>query len=166
MGRASLLKDISININRYTRKATHGKAELYRSFGLQTGHFFDRETWGADRLVVPDPTPAGRRGGEGGYTPEYVGEDAAVRAGAKQDLLRLANPKQPDYLPGLSLVGEKGAAREDQLSEDYLLALAKVEQGRVVWFFMTFGRSNLCVGADATPGTVCVGDGRARVFRV
>jgi len=55
---ASLLKDIGVDLDRYTKSNTRN-AELYRSFGLQNGHFFDRETWGADRLVVPDPTPAG-----------------------------------------------------------------------------------------------------------
>jgi len=143
---ASLLKDIGVDLDRYTKSNTRN-AELYRSFGLQNGHFFDRETWGADRLVVPDPTPAGG-GRRGRYTPEYVAK-MPLSERARQDLLRLANPKQPDYLPGLSSSEKK--ERLAKISyQDYLLTLAKVDKD-VLWFFMTFGRGNFCVGADATP---------------
>ncbi|MGH9202253.1 MAG: NAD(P)-binding protein, partial [Vicinamibacterales bacterium] len=125
-----------------------GNAELYRSFGLRNGHFFDRETFGVDRLVVPDreATPGARRGRR--FTPEYVGT-MPISDTAKRDLSRLVDTVQPDYMPGLSSAEKK--ERLARMSyEHYLLNVAKVDK-QVLWFYMTLGRGNFCVGSDATP---------------
>ena len=43
--------------------------------------------------------------------------------------------------------------------QDYLLNVAKVDK-QCLWFFMTTGRGNFCVGADAIAGALRVGHGR------
>ena len=143
---SQLLQDIGVDLDRYVR-ANASNAKLYASFGLRNGHFFDRETWGADRLVVSQAVaPGGRR--ERRYSAEYV-ERMPISEQARKGLLRLVDPDQPDYMPGLSSADKK--ERLARISyEDYLLNIAKVDK-QVLWFFMTLGRGNFCVGADATP---------------
>ncbi len=46
-----LLRDIGVDLDRFNAANT-GNRTLYRSLGLGNAHFFDKETWGADRLVV------------------------------------------------------------------------------------------------------------------
>jgi spermidine dehydrogenase len=139
-----LLQDIGVDLDRYV-KANTRNAELYRSFGLRSGHFFDKETWGADKLVVRE---AAGGGGRRGFTPEYVAQ-MPLSDKARADLLRLADPKQPDYMPGLSSAEKK--ERLARMSyDDYLLNVAKVDK-QVIWFYMTMGRGNFCVGSDAIP---------------
>jgi spermidine dehydrogenase len=63
--------------------------------------------------------------------------------------LRLNDPHQPDYLPGLTQ-----AQKKEHLAKmsyrDYLLNVAKVNE-QAYWFYMATGRGVFCVGADATP---------------
>ncbi|HEX6896747.1 MAG TPA: FAD/NAD(P)-binding protein, partial [Bryobacteraceae bacterium] len=47
----SLLNEIGVDVERY-RKNNAGNRDLYRSLGLGSAYFFDKETWGADKLVV------------------------------------------------------------------------------------------------------------------
>src|SRR5207249_6314499 len=111
----------------------------------------DKETWGTDRLVVRGAAPgvAGRgRGGAGGYTPEFLAQ-TPLSARAQQDMLRLYDGQQPDYLAGLPSAEKKN--RLARMSyQDFLLNSAKVDR-QVLWFFQHFGEGNFCVGADATP---------------
>ncbi len=143
-----LLEDIGVDLDRYV-KANTTNAALYQSAGLRGGHFFDKETWGADHLVVRDaPSATGSRGSGGGYTAEYVAK-MPISSEAQRDLLRLVDPKGPDYMSGLTSTEKK--ERLARISyEDFLLNVAKVDK-QVLWFFMTTGRGNFCVGADATP---------------
>jgi spermidine dehydrogenase len=143
---SQVLQDIGVDLTRYV-KANESNARLYASLGLRGGHFFDKETFGEDRLVVRDAV-AGPGRGRGGFSPEYV-EKMPISAKAKQDLLRLQDPAQPDYMPGLSSAEKK--ERLARISyEQYLLEIAKVDP-QVAWFYMTLGRGYFCVGADATP---------------
>ncbi|MCA1585141.1 MAG: hypothetical protein LC791_10365, partial [Acidobacteria bacterium] len=72
-----------------------------------------------------------------------------ISAQAQKDLLRLVDANQPDYMPGLTSTEKK--ERLARISyESFLLNVAKVDK-EVLWFFMTTGRGNFCVGADATP---------------
>ncbi|MBB5625736.1 FAD-dependent oxidoreductase [Sphaerisporangium krabiense] len=65
------------------------RPDLYRSLGMREGVFCDRETFSADRLVVPDG-PARR----------WVAE-LPVAARAREDLIRLLEDP-PDWFPGLT----------------------------------------------------------------
>jgi spermidine dehydrogenase len=141
-----LLESIGVDINRFV-KTNETNRSLYSSFGLRGAHFFDRETWGEDRLVVREAS-TGRGGGRGGFTPESLAR-MPLSDKARQDMLRLQDPNQPDYMPGLTS-GEKKARLATMSLEHYLLEVAKADK-QCLWFFMTTGRGNFCVGADAIP---------------
>jgi spermidine dehydrogenase len=143
---AQLLQDIGIDLPRYTSRNKHND-ELYRSKGLRSGYFFDKETWGVDRLVLPDPSPQGG-GRRARFAPEYLAK-MPLSARAKDDLLRITAETQPDYMPGLSS-DEKKARLARMSYESYLRDVAKVDD-QVQWFYMGMGRGNFCVGSDAVP---------------
>jgi spermidine dehydrogenase len=142
----SLLFNIGIDLDRFqTENATNHN--LYRSLGLGRAQFFDKETWGADRLVVRPPSDA-RLGFLGQYTAEFL-EKTPLSEQARKDMLRLFDPRQPDYLAGVSSSDKK--YRLAKMSyQDFLLNVAKVDP-QVLWFFRHFGEDVFCVGADATP---------------
>jgi spermidine dehydrogenase len=140
-----VLDDIGVDLPRYVA-ANEANERLYASLGLRTGYFFDRETFGADRLAVAPPSSAGRS--RSPLTPEYVSR-MPLSERAKGDLLRLQDRAQPDYLAGLTQAEKK--ARLARLSyKDYLLKVAQVDP-QAYWFYMALGRSVFGVGADATP---------------
>src|SRR5262245_44405149 len=144
-----LLQGIGVDLDRFV-KANESNRSLYSSLGLRSAHFFDKETWGEDRLIVrPAAGESGRGGGRGGgFPPEYI--DAMPLSGqAKQDMRRLQDPNQPDYMPGLTSAEKKERLARISL-EDYLLNVAKADK-QCLWFFLTTGRGNFCVGADAIP---------------
>ena len=69
----SLIKELGIDVPSYSK---YSNKDLYRSFGLSPKVFFDKETFGADKLAT-NPLP--RLGGEN--------EDEEVRARAVQTVL-------------------------------------------------------------------------------
>jgi spermidine dehydrogenase len=141
----SLLDEIGIDTERY-KKNNAGNRELYRSLDLSSGYFFDKETWGADKLVV---RPSGAGGGRAyGMTSDLV-SGMPLSEQARKDLLRLYSKDQPDYMPGLSSA-EKKFKLAKMSYQDYLLNVARVDK-QALWFFQHFGEGNFCVGADATP---------------
>jgi spermidine dehydrogenase len=142
-----LLDEIGIDTERFKRNNATNR-ELYRSLGLSSAYFFDKETWGADKLVVRKPS-AGERGRGGfGMTPEYVAE-MPLSEQARTDLLRLYDKNQPDYMPGLSSA-EKKLRLAKMSFKDFLLNVAKIDK-QAFWFFQHFGEGSFCVGADGTP---------------
>ena len=145
----NLLHEVGVDTERYQKNNTSNR-ELYRSLGLTTGHFFDKETWGADKLVVRDAAAGGGTGGRGrfGMTPEYVAK-MPLSDQARKDILRIYDKDQPDYMPGLSSA-EKKLKLAKMSYHDYLLNVAKVDK-QVTWFFLHYGEGNFCVGSDATP---------------
>ena len=145
----NLLHEIGVDTERYQRNNTSNR-ELYRSLGLTSGHFFDKETWGSDKLVVREASAGEGRGGRGrfGMTPDYVAK-MPLSEQARKDLLRIYNKDQPDYMQGLSSA-EKKLKLAKMSYQDYLLNVAKVDK-QVTWFFLHYGEGNFCVGSDATP---------------
>ena len=139
-----LLRDIGIDLDRF-QASNKANRELYRSHGLGNAYFFDKETWGADRLVVSEPGRAarGRR-----FSEEFLAR-TPLSERAQKDLLRLYDKDQPDYFPGLSSA-EKKLRLAKMSYKDFLLNVAKVDP-QAYWFFQHFGEGNFCVGADATP---------------
>jgi spermidine dehydrogenase len=140
-----LLQGIGVDLDRFV-KSNESNRTLYSSLGLRSGHFFDKETWGEDRLVARPPAASG--GGRGGFPAEYL-EQMPLSPKARQDMLRLQDPSQPDYMPGLNSAEKKERLARMSV-EDYLLNVAKVDK-QCLWFFMTTGRGVFCVGADAVP---------------
>ncbi len=139
----ALLLDIGIDLDRFqTANATN--RQLYRSQGLSGSYFFDKETWGSDRLVVNNG--GGGRGRS--LTPEFLAK-TPFSAQTQKDLLRLYDKQQPDYLAGLSS-GEKKLRLAKTSYQDYLLQVVKLDK-QALWLFQHFGEDVFCVGADATP---------------
>jgi spermidine dehydrogenase len=85
---ASLLQELGIETKRFYEAFDQ---KLYSSLGLSSGTFFDRETFGEDRLVVR---------ARGGSWADFAAA-APLPPEARKDLVRLYEEKI-DYLPGLS----------------------------------------------------------------
>jgi spermidine dehydrogenase len=142
-----LLLDVGIDLDRYLKTNTRNRG-LYRSLGLGHAYFFDQETWGVDRLVKNGGNdPDARR-----FPPAFL-DQTPLSAKARQDLLRLYDRAQPDYMPGLS-----SQEKKDHLARisyaDFLLNIAKVDK-QVLWFYQTLPQGYFCVGIDATPALFC-----------
>lgn len=140
-----LLRDIGVDLDRFNGSNTKNQ-DLYRSLGLGPAHFFDKETWGSDRLAVR--ASGGRGPAGGGYSEEFLAQ-TPLSSQSQKDMLRLYAKDQSDYMPGLSSAEKKN--RLARMSyQDYLLNVVKVDR-QVLWFFMHLGEGHFCVGADATP---------------
>ena len=88
--------------------------ELYSSLGLRRSVFFDRETFGSDRLLVGEGEPSWR---------EFLAR-APLSEAAREEIVRLHEAKV-DYLPEMSLEEKRDYLRLTSY-EDYLLHAAKV----------------------------------------
>ncbi len=134
---AGLLWELGIDRTRYYESVAKVR-DRYRKLGLGYGVFFDRETFGADRLVP-------------GYGKLPIREflaGAPLSERVKGDLARLTDGKE-DYLPGLS--SEEKKKKLAHLSyRDYLLEIAKADAG-VVCFLNSRPMGLFCTGIDAVP---------------
>jgi spermidine dehydrogenase len=147
-----VLDDIGVDLERY-ENANKTNRGLYRSLGLGPAHFFDKETWGKDKLVLA-PKGVGRRAGMG--SPDFL-RQTPLSAQAQKDLARLMDPNQPDYLPGMDETAKKALLAITSYT-DYLLKYAKVDK-QVVWFFQQSGSGVFTVGADAMPALFAANQG-------
>jgi spermidine dehydrogenase len=147
----------AIGIDPPALAAEAGKAADRSVFqGLQNAYFFDKETFGADRLVVG--TPGGGRGrGRGGaaaMTWEEFLAKTPLSAEAQKDIARLETA-QVDYMPGLS-----NDEKKDRLSrmsyKDFLLKLVKVHPD-VIPFYQTRTHGLYGIGIDAVGALECWG---------
>jgi spermidine dehydrogenase len=97
----SVIKELGIDVPSFPK---YMNRNLYRSFGLGPKIFFDKETFGADRLVT-NPMP--RVGGESeddkarAHAVGMFLQEAPLSDAAKADYERLITDKK-DYLPGLT----------------------------------------------------------------
>ncbi len=135
----ALLEAIGIDLERFLVDNSESR-RMYQRMGLGSAYFFDRETWGVDRLV--------KRGGSPGYTADFLSQTPLSNA-ARQDLTRLYETTLPDFLPGLS-----SAEKKERLAKmsytDFMLNLVQVHP-EAMWFFQNAGHSSFSVGADALP---------------
>ena len=128
-----LLRDIGINVKRFYSAFDQ---DLYQSLNLSRGVFFDRETFGADRLVS----------GEGSRPwPEFLAE-APLSEQARNDIARLYDGRT-DYLPGLT-VEEKKARLAKVSYRDFLADVAGITKDALP-FFQTRTNSFWALGIDA-----------------
>lgn len=129
--------------------------EVYK--GLKPSVFFNKETFGTDRLVVG--TPAGRFASPGAASAaswtEFVAKTPLPEA-VQRDIVRVQEGKA-DYLPGLS--SEEKKERLSRMSfKDFLLKVAKVDPG-VIPFYQTRTHGLYGVGIDAVSALDCWGIG-------
>src|SRR6184192_3154012 len=123
----AMVEELGIDVSSYPKYVSK---DLYRSQGLAPAIFFDKETFGTDKLVV-NPVPHG--GGEGadlsqGDSAEWKKfmTEAPLSEKAKRDYDRLHHDKK-DYSPGLSS-NEKKARLARMSYENFLRELVQVDE--------------------------------------
>ena len=135
------------------------KQDLYSSLDLRPRIFFDKETFGTDKLVV-NPSP--RDGGESEDSdpetpavPKAVFADAPIAEQAKRDLQRLyEDPK--DYYPGFSSDEKKAKLARISYAK-YLTEVAGVHEDIVKILPDRFRTGLFGVGIDAVLRAGCMG---------
>jgi spermidine dehydrogenase len=132
-----LLKDIGIETTRFY---DYYNQTLYSDLGLSKAIFFDKETFGEDKLV--------RGYGKRPWT-EFAA-DTPMSEKAKADLIRVQTSKK-DYLSGLSNE-EKISLLNKTSYEDYLRNYCKVDE-EVISIYKRWGTSFWAVGIDEVPTT-------------
>ena len=126
------------------------RAEVYN--GLGDAVFFDKETFGADRLV--NKAPRGRMNGANGDTSEWRSflSKTPLSDEVKHDILRIET-EAVDYFPGLT-----SEQKKDKLSrisyKTYLLDVVKVHPGTIP-FYQTRTHGLFGVGIDAVAALDC-----------
>lgn len=140
-----LIESLGIDVSGFAKVVDR---RLYRSLGLGPAVFFDRETFGVDRLV-----PRPNSGGWLGKAADAVAMKrflaaTPLSAAAQADLLRLQQD-HVDYLPGLSS-NEKKARLARMSYRDYLLQVAKCDPA-VLPFLQALPHGLYGVGIDAVP---------------
>jgi spermidine dehydrogenase len=153
-----LIRELGIDVE---RASEFEDGELYASLGLSRGVFFDKETFGVDRLVTgqPDigwggvnrPVTGGR---ELGWR-EFLAK-TPLSERARNDLVRLYE-ERVDYLPGLSLAEKKVALRRMSY-RDFLTDAAEVHED-VIPFLQALPMGVWAIGIDALPAWTGVGSG-------
>jgi spermidine dehydrogenase len=120
--------------------------------GLQSSYFFDKETFGTDRLVIGSPGGGGGRGRGAATTWEAFLAKTPLSPAVQRDIARLQEA-HVDYMPGLS-----SADKKDRLSrisyKDFLLNFVKVDPG-VIPFYQTRTHGLYGIGIDAVGALEC-----------
>lgn len=134
---AGLLWELGIDRTRYFEK-NHDMFSIYRSMGLKSSLFFDRESFGSDRLVVD-------------YGQQTIRESIAkspLTEQAQKDVIRLYETSE-NYFPGLN--AQQTRKRLSRMSyHDYLVNVVKVDP-IVVKLFQASFHGSFVVGPDAIP---------------
>jgi spermidine dehydrogenase len=139
-----LLKDLGIDVERFYK---YYDQTLFDSMKLGESTFFDKETFGADRLVPQ----AGLHYFGPTFTPETTAQ-LPIAGAAQRDFIRLQETNV-DYFPGLS--PEQKRARLIKISyKDFLLEYVKVHPD-VAKVFQTAPHDLYGVGIDAVSAYDC-----------
>jgi spermidine dehydrogenase len=135
--------------------------ELYASLGLGQGVFFDKETFGVDRLVT-----GGRELGWWGVSLPVTGErklrwrkfltKTPLSERARSDIARLYE-ERVDYLPGLSLE-EKKLALQRMSYRDFLTDVVGVHEDAIP-YLQALSTGYWAIGIDALPALACLYSG-------
>ena len=141
-----LLRDLGIDVSRFYN---YFDRNLYSSRGMRPSIFFDKTTFGTDRLLVgaavefdPDSEPL----------PAAEVDKMPIAPAARRDLLRLLNDST-NYLPGLT--SEQLRVKLTRTSyKDFLLQDAKVHPD-VVKVYQQAPHDLYCVGIDAVSASDC-----------
>ena len=129
-----LLKTLGVDPVALTQKCA--RRDFYPSLGLKRGVFFDKETFGADKLIVMF----------GGEPWEKLLAQSPLSPRARSDIARIQEAKI-DYLPGLS--SDEKKSRLSRMSyRDYLLNVVKADPG-VIAFYQARTHGEWGVGIDA-----------------
>ena len=141
---AGLLSSLGLDVAELVKKTQH--PQFYDDLGLKSGVFFDRETFGADKLAL----------GLGDLPFKSFLADAPLSAAAREKIIEIQEAKV-DYLPGLS-----SDEKKDRLSrisyEAFLRDLVKAEPS-VLHFYHARTQGEWGVGTDAVSALDCWGIG-------
>jgi spermidine dehydrogenase len=144
---SALLTELGVDVSRWGRMVERG---LYAGLGMSSAIFFNRETFGVDRLVRAPAAiieQGAARSGTGQADPLAVFlADAPLSESARRDVARLI--KAPaDYLLGLD-DGQKKAQLARTSYGDFLVKMAGCDAG-VLPFFQARPHSLYGLGIDA-----------------
>ncbi len=136
----SLLEDVGLDAERFHR-AAGDRGAINRRYGLSRATFFDKETFGEDRLVVGSP-------GRGNSSPSWSEflERTPLSEQVQRDIARLYEDER-DYLPGLT-TEEKIRKLKSMSYQNYLLDVVQVDPG-VIPYFRNAGDANGAAGIDS-----------------
>jgi spermidine dehydrogenase len=141
---AGLLTELGIDVKLLSRKVEHAK--FYDSLGLRAGVFFDRETFGADKLVA----------GYGVVPVKQLLADSPLSARARDDVQRIEEGSI-DFMPGLT-----SDAKKLQLSKisysTYLRDYVKADPATIA-FYQARTHGEWGIGIDAVSALDCWGFG-------
>src|SRR6202046_1501194 len=125
-------------------------ADNHASGGLGFGYFFDKETFGTERLVTNAPG-GGRRGCGSAKWADFLAR-TPMSAQAQQDIVRIQEAKV-DYMEGVDQ--EEKKARLSKMSyNDFLLKVVKAHSD-VIPFYHTRTHGLYGIGIDAVPALDC-----------
>lgn len=129
-----LLKRLGINPVALAKKCADSK--FYPSLGLGRGFFFDKETFGADKLLV----------GAGRFSWKKLLAQSPLSPRAQSDIARIEEAKI-DYLAGLS--SDEKKSRLSKISyRDFLLNVVKADPD-VIPFYQAKSHAVWALGIDA-----------------
>jgi spermidine dehydrogenase len=132
-----LITDLGIDTRRFYKAYDQ---ELYKSLG--TACFFDKETFGQDRLV----TGMGSR-----PWPEFL-QSTPLPVKVQREIARVYTDRV-DYLPGLSRAQKRVKLTEISYA-DYLTQVCKLDPDALP-FFQSYTHDEFTVGIDAIPALTC-----------
>lgn len=140
-----LLRELGIDVQRFYK---YYDQKLYASLGLKSGTFFDKETFGEDKLL--------KGTGEGYDVNLFVPVESVaqmpIAEQARKDLVRLKD-QAIDYLPDLN-PEQKRLKLATTSYKDFLLQIAKVHED-VPKLYQTLPHDLYCVGIDAVSAEAC-----------
>jgi spermidine dehydrogenase len=141
---ADLLTTLGIDVPKLIKTTQH--LEFYERQGLQSGVFFDQETFGADKLSV----------GLGRIPLKQFLEQAPLSASARETIIRIEEGKI-DYLPGLS--SDEKKQRLSRMSYEAFLRDLVHADPSVLAFYHARPMGEWGVGTDAVSALDCWGFG-------
>jgi len=143
----ALIEELGIDVPSYPKYVAK---DLYRSLGLKPRVFFDKETFGADKLVInavhTGSDESGLNDADVAGDLDIFLKDAPLSAIAKQDLQRLLADDK-DYFPGLSS-NEKKTRLARMSYAKYLTDVVGVSD-EIVRLLQAFPHPLFGVGIDA-----------------
>jgi spermidine dehydrogenase len=143
----AMIEELGIDVSSYRRYVSK---DLYRSLGMKPRIFFDKETFGTDKLVTNAVHTGGDESGINDLTDDDGLRDflkeAPLSEKAKQDFQRLVEEKK-DYFPGLGS-DEKKARLARMSYAKYLIETVGVSE-ELVKLFQAQPHGLFGVGIDA-----------------